>query len=814
MSDSFIQVPPDSTGKKLDTEQLTVGANTVERERMQIAGDSATDIAPVTATDGLLVNLGANNDVTISDGGNSITVDGTVTVTEPVSVDDNGGSLTVDNATLAVVGGGAEATALRVTIADDSTGVLSIDDGGGVITVDGTVAVTNAGLTELAAAIDTEVQVDIVGALPTGDNNIGNVDVASSALPTGAATSALQLPDGHNVTVDNASGAAAVNIQDGGNSITVDGTVTVTATNLDVRDIDAATDDITVHGDVGVVDQFDLTNSNPLAVAIVDGDGTQISSFGGGTQYTEDAAAAANPVGTALNLVRQDTPAGLVSADGDNVAARGTNFGAMYAQIVTSAGAFVDTFGGGTQYTEDAAAAADPVGGALIMVRNDTLEGITSADGDNVAARGTDKGELYVKHVDAIPVTDNGGALTVDGTVAVSSVGGTVAVTQSGAWDEVGIHDSGNSITVDAANLDIRDIDAATDDITIHGDVGIVDQMDLTNANPLTVAIVDDNGDQITSFGGGTQYTEDAAGAADPVGGTLIMIRDDALSGQTSADGDNVAVRGTDKGELYVKHVDTIPVTQSGTWDEVGIHDSGNSITVDNGTLSVVGGGAEATALRVTLANDSTGVVSVDDNGGALTVDGTVTIQDGGNTITVDGTVAVSSLPASTNTLEVVGDVAADAAAAGNPVAVGVVQETMADSAPSTRVSADADIGYAAASDGAQYVIPTGPQTWSYHENSSSALTDTSVHAAPGAGLSLYVTDIIVSTGAATAFNIFFEEGASTVLGPYYLEAVAGRGFQVHFQTPKKITANTALTVTTSAAIAHGIDVTGFIARG
>src|SRR5688572_32366868 len=32
---------------------------------------------------------------------------------------------------------------------------------------------------------------------------------------------------------------------------------------------------------------------------------------------------------------------------------------------------------------------------------------------------------------------------------AVSSVSGTVAVTQSGTWDEVGIHDSGNSITVD-----------------------------------------------------------------------------------------------------------------------------------------------------------------------------------------------------------------------------------------------------------------------------------------------------------------------------------------------------------------------------
>lgn len=74
--------------------------------------------------------------------------------------------------------------------------------------------------------------------------------------------------------------------------------------------------------------------------------------------------------------------------------------------------------GGGSdvQYTEDAPAAANPIGMALNLIRLDTLVGQTSTDGDNVAARGTDKGEQYVKHVDAIPVTDNGGSLTVDGT--------------------------------------------------------------------------------------------------------------------------------------------------------------------------------------------------------------------------------------------------------------------------------------------------------------------------------------------------------------------------------------------------------------
>lgn len=58
---------------------------------------------------GLLVNLGANNDVTVTDGGSSLTVDGTVAATQsgswtvtanagtgPFPVSDNSGSLTVD----------------------------------------------------------------------------------------------------------------------------------------------------------------------------------------------------------------------------------------------------------------------------------------------------------------------------------------------------------------------------------------------------------------------------------------------------------------------------------------------------------------------------------------------------------------------------------------------------------------------------------------------------------------------------------------------------------------------------------------------
>ena len=95
-----------------------------------------------------------------------------------VSVDDNGGSLTVDNAALAVTGTGVEAGALRVTLATDSTGVVSVDDNAGSLTVDGTVTAN------LAAGTNNIGDVDVL-TIAAGDNNIGNVDIVT--LPALAA---------------------------------------------------------------------------------------------------------------------------------------------------------------------------------------------------------------------------------------------------------------------------------------------------------------------------------------------------------------------------------------------------------------------------------------------------------------------------------------------------------------------------------------------------------------------------------------------------------------------------------------------------
>ena len=200
-----------SGGATLATDDAGLAGH-VQVVKLAVSADGSATAITADAG-GLLVNLGANNDVTVT---GTVTVDGSG-VTQPVShtaltelaaaidtelqVDvvgalpagtNNIGDVDIVTvpAPLSTTGGGTEATALRVTVATDSTGVLSVDDNGGSLTVD------NAGLTSLNGAIaGTEVQVDVVGALPAGTNaigklaansgiDIGDVDVTSIAAGT------------------------------------------------------------------------------------------------------------------------------------------------------------------------------------------------------------------------------------------------------------------------------------------------------------------------------------------------------------------------------------------------------------------------------------------------------------------------------------------------------------------------------------------------------------------------------------------------------------------------------------------------------
>ena len=236
------------------------------------------------------------------------------------------------------------------------------------------------------------------------------------------------------------------------------------------------------------------------------------------------------------------------------------------------------------------------------------------------------------------------------------------------------------------------------------------------------------------------------------------------------------------------------------------------NVTQINGVAPSMGNGASGTGVqRVTIANDSTGIVSLATGSntiGALTANQSVNVAQVGGTNTVNGGVA--------GTLAVGGTAATDAAVNANPVLAGCRAEDSTDAAGGLVVSAEGDLVPPSCNRaGAVRVILGDSRTWTYHENSSSALTDTTVHASCGTGLFNYIGSIAVSTGAATAMNVFIEDSTTTtILGPYYLEAVAGRGFSINYNPAKKQTNSaTLISVTTSAAIAHSIDIQGYCAE-
>lgn len=107
-------------------------------------------------------------------------------------------------------------------------------------------------------------------------------------------------------------------------------------------------------------------------------------------------------------------------------------------------------------------------------------------------------------------------------------------------------------------------------------------------------------------------------------------------------------------------------------------------------------------------------------------------------------------------------------------------------------------------------VNETHPRFWHVSADYASAQTNTSVKASPGASLSLYITDIQVSNGA-TAGNITLLDGSGgTVL--YEIYPGINGGAVMSLRSPIKLTANTALCITSTTVTTHSIFVSGYIA--
>src|ERR1039458_9136252 len=87
--------------------------------------------------------------------------------------------------------------------------------------------------------------------------------------------------------------------------------------------------------------------------------------------------------------------------------------------------------------------------------------------------------------------------------------------------------------------------------------------LSLTNAQPLHVAMVDASGSQITSFGGGTQYTDGGVPPAHPIGGTIEWS--DGANWQTVSTAKPLPVTATVSGGVGSSAVDNSAFTAGTT---------------------------------------------------------------------------------------------------------------------------------------------------------------------------------------------------------------------------------------------------------
>jgi len=533
-----------------------------------------------------------SNPVPVYDAGSSLTVDGTVTET-------NSAAILADTASMDTNLG---------TIAGDTT------------SLNGKVTACDTGAVTVAASALPSGAATAANQLPDGHNvtvdNVGGVEVVqntaadlncteASAADIKTVVEAIQsgqLADGHNVTVDNAAGAAAVNIQDGGNTITVDGTVTANAgTNLNTS---------------ALATQATLNSLNTKVTACNTGSVTVISVVPGtgatNLGKTVDAVGGATDTGVVALVQRKDTLATLTPADGDYVRLRTNNRGALWMKPdgnVTVDGTVTANLGTIAGVATETTAAAILADTAAMDTNLATIAGgTTSIDGK-------------------ITACDTGAVVVASGTVtAVTNITNDVDVVIKDLNGDSCMDEANNALNVNVVAGGAGGGDVVVKDL--NGD----SCMDEAN-DALRVNIVAGAGS------GGTAMTDDAAftpgsTSVTPIAGTFDDVAPDSVD-----EGDAGAVRMSANRNLY-------STIRDAAGNERGVNvDASNQLAVADataqGSLATIAGNTTSLDGKVTACNTGAVVVASGDitetNSAAILAD-TASIDTNAATIASDTT--------------------------------------------------------------------------------------------------------------------------------------------------------------------------------
>jgi len=288
-----------------------------------------------------------------------------------------------------------------------------------------------------------------------------------------------------------------------------------------------------------------------------------------------------------------------------------------------------------------------------------------------------------------------------------------------------------------------------------------------TSNDSLQVDIVDATGVTITTSDESV-YTDDADWTNDTSKHTLVG---GLFGSNTITSGDTGPISLATDGAVHINDGGKT-ITVDGTVTVSGLLSDGHNVTIDNiasNEVYVRGSGTAGTA--------DAGVVTVQGiaSGTAQPVSGTVTANAGSGTLAV----SLAALPASTDTIEVVGDAVEDAAAAGNPVLTGGRYDDPTTDNSGARSLDDNDVGALA-------LDPTGALYVREHLGSTGSCyvtgTPGAVTAAVGKFVAIqFLEDTVFNTSnglVATDANRWPDDSAkASDIGGSNTVAVAGQVF-------------------------------------
>lgn len=498
------------------------------------------------------------------------------------------------------------------------------------------------------------------------------------------------------------------------------------------------------------------SSEGALWVAIADGSGDPITSFGGGTQYAVDDVAGATNTGTLALVVRDDSLTTLTPADGDYTQLRVSSTGALH----------VTGGGGGTQYTEDVATANPIVGTATMMERDDALGGLTPAEGDWAGLRCDANGALWT-HDDALDAVIDGAYLNVNANIAgTDMVGGAGAV--AGGVLRTTLASDDPAVTalelldnaVDGAYLNVNSNIAGTDMVGGAGAVAAgVQRVTLASDDPAVTALelLDNAVDgAYLNVNANIAGTDMVGGAGAVAAGVL----------RTTLASDDPAVTAL---ELLDNAVD-------GNYLNVNMNLAGTDAQAGEGTIS-------ASTQRVTLATDDDGVAHL-----ATIAGDTTAIQTAAEII--DDWDEVHDAAAGTD----------------GPLSIGTAYTTALPAAV-----ANADAVRIITDTAGRLLSGVMPQNFQATITSADATSATAVKAKTGSR-KMYILALTCSTDTAMSMQFQDDTGPTVLIEQLYLAANGGAHLTWPPEAPLVVNTNEDFDVITSASGNISVTITGYLA--